>query len=93
MKQTLNVQLNFARFLSTMHSGGSAHIIPRFEPAKILDLIARHRLTRISGLPVMFNAMLHHQSTSDADLSSLKTILVGGDAVPPALQEGFEHHW
>ncbi len=38
----------------------------------------------------MFNAMVHHPSASTADLSSLKSIVVGGDAVPPALQEEFE---
>ena len=41
-----------------------------FDPAALLDLIERERITQVFGLPMMYRAMLEHPSFADRDLSS-----------------------
>ena len=61
----------------------------RFEPVRVLDAIARHRVTQISGVPAMYR-MLLDAGAEHADLSSLALVAWGGDAMPPELQARFD---
>jgi fatty-acyl-CoA synthase len=48
----------------------------------VLELIERHRVTVMFGVPAMFNAMAQAPGFGDADLSSLRRLLCGGAPVP-----------
>src|SRR3954454_11297873 len=39
---------------------GLLTLLPRFEPGKALDLIARDKVTSFAGVPTMYSALLHH---------------------------------
>ena len=70
--------------------GATLTFIPRFDPAKALEIIERDKVTMFSGVPTMYNAMLHDASREDRDTSTLKTCTSGGSAMPGELLRGFE---
>lgn len=70
--------------LPTILKGGTLLIESAFDPARALDLIARHRVTSMFGVPAIYDAMTAAGEWADADISSLRTLLCGGAPVPEA---------
>jgi long-chain acyl-CoA synthetase len=81
MNSVMNVSLK-ARALLTL--------LPRFEPAKALEIIERDRVTSFAGVPTMYSALLHHPDREKHDLSSLDLCVSGGSAMPVELLHGFD---
>ncbi len=75
---------------ATLGSGGTLSLIPRFDPGKALEIIARDKVNVFQGVPTMYGAMLHHPGREDADTSSLTVCASGGSAMPVELMRGFE---
>ncbi|HSO97914.1 MAG TPA: long-chain fatty acid--CoA ligase [Solirubrobacteraceae bacterium] len=71
-------------------AGGTLTLIPRFDPAEALEIIARDRVNVFMGVPTMYGALLHHPTREEADLSSLGLCVSGGSALPVELLKGFE---
>jgi fatty-acyl-CoA synthase len=62
-----------------------------FEPAGVAALIAAERVTHTAGVPTMCHALLEHLDAHPGrDLSSWKTMLVGGAAIPPETVRAFD---
>ena len=57
----------------------------RSEPARLFDVIERHRPTILTSVPTMINAMLNHPGAETRDLKSLRLVLSAGEALPPEL--------
>jgi fatty-acyl-CoA synthase len=70
--------------LPTMLKGGSVLIEPAFDPARVLELIARYRVTSMFGVPAIYDAIAAVPGWADADTSSLRMLLCGGAPVPDA---------
>jgi len=70
--------------LPAILKGGTVLIESAFDPARALDLIARHRVTSMFGVPAIYDAMAGAAGWADADISSLRTLLCGGAPVPEA---------
>jgi len=64
---------------------------PHLDPASLLDLMAAERVTLAAGVPTIWLGMLAllDEHPKRWDLSALRTLVVGGQAAPPALIEGF----
>jgi long-chain acyl-CoA synthetase len=75
---------------ATVSGGGTLTLIPRFEPAKALEIIQRDQVNVFQGVPTMYGAMLHLSNREDYDTSSLKVCASGGSAMPVELLRGFE---
>ena len=75
---------------ATMVAGGCLTLIPRFDPAKALEIIARDEVNVFEGVPTMFSAMLNDPSAESADTSSLKVCASGGSAMPVEVMKAFE---
>jgi acyl-CoA synthetase (AMP-forming)/AMP-acid ligase II len=62
---------------------GNTFVLPagRFEPANVLELIERHRITRWSAVPTMVTRLLDHADMAHRDLSSLTSVTIGGAPV------------
>ena len=71
-------------------SGALLTMVPRFDPAKVLQVIERDKVTIFEGVPTMYQAMLNAAETQDADLSSLRTCISGGSALPVEVLHKFE---
>src|ERR1700759_3598236 len=71
-------------------AGACLTLIPRFDPAKALEIIARDRVTLFDGVPTMYHAMLNHPSRANADVSTLRMCISGGSAMPVEVMREFE---
>ncbi|MBV9717479.1 MAG: long-chain fatty acid--CoA ligase [Solirubrobacterales bacterium] len=76
---------------NAIRAGACLTLIPRFEPGKALEIIQRDRVTLFEGVPTMYHAMLHHPDREQYDLSSLRTCVSGGAAMPVEVMRAFEH--
>ncbi|ODU02715.1 MAG: long-chain-fatty-acid--CoA ligase [Pseudonocardia sp. SCN 72-86] len=70
--------------------GATLTLIPRFDPAKALAVIARDKVTVFEGVPTMYAAMLHHPDADTADMATLRTCASGGSAMPVEIMRAFE---
>ena len=61
-----------------------------FDARRCLDLIQRKRVTTMMGVPAIYQFMAEEQAFDDADLSSLRTAVVGGAPMPEALLERWQ---
>jgi long-chain acyl-CoA synthetase len=75
---------------ATISRGGCLSLIPRFDPAKALEIIQRDRVKVFEGVPTMYGAMLHLPDRTDYDTSSLEICASGGAALPVELLRGFD---
>ncbi len=61
-----------------------------FEPGLALALCEKERVTTFGGVPTMLIAMMEHPDFSIRDLSSLRTVGIGGSTVPAELVRHIE---
>jgi fatty-acyl-CoA synthase len=71
--------------LTAFMKGATVVLMRSFEPGEVLELIARHRVTTMFGVPAMFLFMSQHPAFASADLSSVRHFICGGAPVPEAL--------
>jgi long-chain acyl-CoA synthetase len=69
---------------------GLLTLIPRFDPAKALEVIERDHATTFAGVPTMYSALLHHPDRERYDVSSLDLCVSGGSAMPVEVLRGFD---
>jgi fatty-acyl-CoA synthase len=67
--------------LPTLVKGGTV-VLDSFDPVRTLATIARRRVTYLFGVPAMFQAVAGVPEWTDADLSSVRTMICGGAPVP-----------
>ncbi len=73
-----------------VYVGGCLTFIPRFDPAKALEIIQRDGVTVFAGVPTMYTAMLNVEDSDKYDASSLRVCFSGGAAMPVEIMRGFE---
>ena len=75
---------------ATICAGGCLTLIPRFDPAKALEVIERDRVNVFEGVPTMYGAILNDPAADSADVSSLEVCASGGASLPGELMRAFE---
>jgi long-chain acyl-CoA synthetase len=70
--------------------GACLTLVPRFDPAKALEVIGRDQVTVFEGVPTMYTAMLGQLGKAPYDVSSLRVCISGGAALPVEVLRGFE---
>ncbi|MDJ0105230.1 AMP-binding protein [Rhodococcus erythropolis] len=71
--------------------GGSLSLLPRFDSTAMLDMIVRDKLTVVSGVPTMWNAMVHTEGDWDAEgFDALRIAVSGGSPLAPPIAQAFE---
>ena len=76
--------------LPTFLKGGASVIMPRWEVDEALALIASERVTWMFGVSAMFAALARSPRWASTDLSSVRSVMSGGAAVPPALITAYQ---
>jgi long-chain acyl-CoA synthetase len=71
-------------------AGACLTLLPRFDPARALEIIARDRVTVFLGVPTMYAALLSTPGRERHDVSSLRLCVSGGAALPVEVLRGFE---
>src|SRR5207245_1900089 len=79
---------------TTVLAGASLSLPDRFlQAAPLAELIAAERPTHAGAVPTIWNDLLNHLDAHAGDVSSLREVLVGGSACPPALMRAFEERY
>jgi acyl-CoA synthetase (AMP-forming)/AMP-acid ligase II len=76
--------------LPTFLKGGCSVIMPSWDVGEAFDLIARHRITWMFGVSAMFAGLAQSPRWPAADLSSVRSVMSGGAAVPPSLIRAYQ---
>ncbi|WP_137872695.1 long-chain fatty acid--CoA ligase [Rhodococcus sp. Q] len=71
-------------------TGATLTLLPRFDPAKALEVIARDKVTQMGGVPTMYVALSQFPDRGDYDTSSLRRCVSGGSALPVEVLGAFE---
>jgi acyl-CoA synthetase (AMP-forming)/AMP-acid ligase II len=69
----------------TLRSGGTTYLMKRWTAGDAIELVQRHRITTLGGIPTQMELMLRHDSFDKADLSSVKLVVLGGSSATAAL--------
>jgi fatty-acyl-CoA synthase len=72
--------------LHSVARGGKVVVMRDFDPAEGLDLLVRHRVSHLNGVPVIFERMAAQPAFESLDLSHIKVAMVGGARVSDELQ-------
>ena len=62
--------------------GATIHVLPEVDPARILALIEREKITRALFVPAVVLLLVQHPAAKTTDVSSLRTILYGASPIP-----------
>jgi acyl-CoA synthetase (AMP-forming)/AMP-acid ligase II len=65
--------------------GATIYVLRGFDPAALLDLIERERITQVFGLPMMYRAALDDPSFAGRDTSSLRRAVYAMAPMPDQL--------
>ncbi|MGF6884576.1 long-chain acyl-CoA synthetase [Nocardia sp. GAS34] len=80
--------------ITTLHAGASFSMVSPFDPAAMIEMIRDHRLTVVSGVPTMWNAMLHTAGDyGPEDFASLRLAASGGASLPEAVIRAFSERF
>jgi long-chain acyl-CoA synthetase len=83
-----------AQMNAGLYGGFRLVLVPRFDPAAVLDAFARERIGFWIGVPTMYWALLHHAKANGVDVSaaaaSLRLCVSGGAPMPLEVLREFE---
>ena len=83
-----------AQMNAGLYGGFRLVLLPRFDPAAVLDAFARERIALWVGVPTMYWALLQHARQAGTDLSaaaaSLRLCASGGAPMPLEVMREFE---
>jgi fatty-acyl-CoA synthase len=75
----------------TITGAGARHVMLRkFDPVELMRLVQQERITALLGVPLIFNALVHHPRRDEFDLSSLRLCIAGGAPSSPTLISAIE---
>lgn len=69
--------------------GAKMVLLPKFEPAKALEAIQRHKVTVFCGVPTMYQYLLASPDLERYDLRSIRVCISGAALLPPQVQKCF----
>jgi long-chain acyl-CoA synthetase len=73
--------------------GASLTLVSRFVPEKVLEVLARDRVTVFEGVPTMYVALLGVPDRAKYDVSALRVCVSGGAALPVEVLRGVEREF
>ena len=71
-------------------AAASLVLIPRFDPATVLEAIGRDEVTVFEGVPTMYTALAHLPEARPEAVKSLRVCVSGGAALPGEILRAFE---
>ncbi|MGW0814551.1 long-chain-fatty-acid--CoA ligase [Streptomyces viridiviolaceus] len=74
-------------------AGATLTLLPRFEPRRALEIMARDGVTVFLGVPTMYAALLHAEIPKGFDAHRLRLAVSGGASLPVEVLHGFERRF
>ncbi len=75
--------------LLPFEGGAGISLIPKFTPPDMMELIQKHKITILTGLPTGYRALMKFPKFKDYDVSSIRLYTSGGDALGQETLEGW----
>jgi len=72
-----------------LYAGATITLLPRFEPQKALEVMARDKVSYFAGVPTMYFYLLNYPAADQYDLSALRRCCSGGSAMPVEVMHAF----
>jgi long-chain acyl-CoA synthetase len=69
--------------------GAEIVLVPKFDPAKILQTIEQHKITVFCGAPTMYAILLANPELEKHNLTSIRVCISGASSLPPQVQKRF----
>ncbi len=66
---------------------------PKLDGASVYELMETEGVTFSAGVPTVWQMLLQHMDTTKSKFSTLKTMVVGGSALPEAILRGFRDRY
>jgi fatty-acyl-CoA synthase len=79
----------FTYLSSQIIFGNTTILVRQFDPAQVLALIERERVTVFAGVPTMYQMLTRAPNWAEADLSTLRFCTSGGAPLPVPLVEQY----
>src|SRR5262249_19577746 len=79
----------FTFVAATVHCGRSSVLLPKFDPAAVLEAVDQFHCTHMTLMPALWQFVVAEQERAPREVSSLTSAMAGGDAVPRARQVRF----
>jgi long-chain acyl-CoA synthetase len=76
-----------------IYGGGTITLLPRFEPQKALEVMARDGVTVFAGVPTMYFYLLNFPGADQYGLSALRRCVSGGSAMPVEVMRAFNQKY
>jgi long-chain acyl-CoA synthetase len=76
--------------ITSVYQGTPTVLLPKFDPAAVLDAVERYSCSAMTCLPALTLFVLEEQARKPRNISSLRLVTAGGDAVPLPLQNRFK---
>ncbi|MET3902449.1 o-succinylbenzoate--CoA ligase [Paenarthrobacter sp. 4246] len=76
--------------LPMLLKGATVVLEAKFDAGRVLELVGKHKVTTLNGVPTTFQMLCDHPGWSTADLTSLDKLTCGGSAVPGRVLEAYE---
>ncbi|KXC05909.1 MULTISPECIES: o-succinylbenzoate--CoA ligase [Microbacterium] len=76
--------------LPVIMKGATMVLEPGFDAGRALELVQRHRVSMLSGVPTTYQLMADHPDWDRTDVSSLRKLTCGGSAVPTRILDAYE---
>jgi 2-furoate---CoA ligase len=73
--------------LGALTSGGAYHVVPAFDPAGLIALVAARGITVLGATPAQWHALLEAPGFCAEAMASLQGAFYGGAPMPPGLAE------
>ena len=80
-------------FLVSLAFNGTFFVVSEFNPVRIVDMVAREKLTFAFCVPTMFQAMTAAPNYEPAKMASMELALYGGITIDPDLLEHIDREW
>lgn len=80
-------------FLGSLFNGATLSLVPRYDPAALIEALERDRVTVIQGVPAMYARLLAYlksQGRSEIAHPALRFLSSGGSALDLAVKEAIE---
>lgn len=76
--------------LPVLLKGATLVVEPKFVPARALELIQRHGITWMAGVPTTYQLLTEDPAWETTDISTVSKMTCGGSAVPLRVIEAYE---
>ncbi len=75
--------------LTTLVSGATIILVPRFEVEHVLKLVQKYKVTFFPGVPTIYVALINYPEIKKYDLSTIRACISGAAPLPVAVRRRF----